>query len=397
MEEFLKNLKFVGKILIVGVMPVAVICLNLLFRETSLSNRITLIFVVATILVPIIFMWCKKPVSLVANFASTMGVLGTFVGVFIGLLEFNTSDISASVPPLLEGLKTAFITSIVGMIMSMLIKWLYKPNVEENKIPAIEIEGGDKMLEMMALLVDAIRDIRRQNDEIKQVAVIIPTALTKIDDDVNKGVRDIEMKIQHFGEIVAEQSSKELIGAIQKVMEDFNEKINNQLGESFKELAESCRLLNEWQQQHIVLLSGIRRYTEETKKNSEDAIRLFEGINNQMVVFRQNEEMLQKQLGVTAFMLEKAQQLGIECKDIVPNLQNNIEVMLRTIKAMVADVDSVIKQESDLLNANSMSLKRNVEEIHGKMEQAIAQFSGTLVNVLREFNERSFRNSIYNR
>ncbi len=56
------------------------------------------------------------------DFKSTIvsfGVLGTFVGIFIGLLGFDTANISHSVPQLLEGLKFAFLTSIVGMAFAV--------------------------------------------------------------------------------------------------------------------------------------------------------------------------------------------------------------------------------------------------------------------------------------
>ena len=45
----------------------------------------------------------------------SVGVLGTFVGIFIGLQGFNPADIINSVNEILVGLKTAFFTSIVGM------------------------------------------------------------------------------------------------------------------------------------------------------------------------------------------------------------------------------------------------------------------------------------------
>ncbi len=45
----------------------------------------------------------------------SVGVLGTFVGIFIGLQGFDPSDIINSVNDILVGLKTAFFTSIVGM------------------------------------------------------------------------------------------------------------------------------------------------------------------------------------------------------------------------------------------------------------------------------------------
>ena len=58
------------------------------------------------------------------NFKSAIvstGLLGTFVGVFWGLYNFNTDDIAAGVPALLEGLKLSFVTSIVGIGLSTIL------------------------------------------------------------------------------------------------------------------------------------------------------------------------------------------------------------------------------------------------------------------------------------
>jgi len=46
---------------------------------------------------------------------TSLGILGTFVGIVIGLMHFDTTDIDASIPILLGGLKTAFITSVCGL------------------------------------------------------------------------------------------------------------------------------------------------------------------------------------------------------------------------------------------------------------------------------------------
>lgn len=51
----------------------------------------------------------------------SVGVLGTFVGIFIGLQAFNPEDITNSVNDILVGLKTAFFTSIVGMSVSTIL------------------------------------------------------------------------------------------------------------------------------------------------------------------------------------------------------------------------------------------------------------------------------------
>ncbi|MDQ7042470.1 MAG: helix-hairpin-helix domain-containing protein [Sulfurimonas sp.] len=56
----------------------------------------------------------------------SVGVLGTFVGIFIGLQSFNPDDIINSVNGILVGLKTAFFTSIVGMSASTILSLIEK-------------------------------------------------------------------------------------------------------------------------------------------------------------------------------------------------------------------------------------------------------------------------------
>jgi len=57
---------------------------------------------------------------------TSLGILGTFTGVVTGLLDFDSTidNIDRSISLLLEGLKTAFISSLVGMGLSILYKVL---------------------------------------------------------------------------------------------------------------------------------------------------------------------------------------------------------------------------------------------------------------------------------
>ncbi len=70
------------------------------------------------------------------NLLTSLGILGTFVGIVIGLLDFDTANIDASISNLLEGLKTAFITSLAGMSASIAFKgldaWKFAPMREET-------------------------------------------------------------------------------------------------------------------------------------------------------------------------------------------------------------------------------------------------------------------------
>ena len=98
------------------------------------------IFVVFAICLFFVFRFTKNG-KLVANrriveyfptFVSTLGVLGTFYGITIGLLSFDTGNLDQSIPGLLDGLKTAFFTSLAGMIGSMILSGFISKKQDEN-------------------------------------------------------------------------------------------------------------------------------------------------------------------------------------------------------------------------------------------------------------------------
>ena len=62
---------------------------------------------------------------------STLGVLGTFFGITMGLVAFDSGNLDQSIPGLLEGLKTAFFTSLAGMIGSMILSSIL--NLKQDK------------------------------------------------------------------------------------------------------------------------------------------------------------------------------------------------------------------------------------------------------------------------
>lgn len=63
----------------------------------------------------------RGTIEMLPSIVSTLGVLGTFFGITIGLLFFDTKNLDTSIPLLLDGLKTAFFTSLTGMAGSLFL------------------------------------------------------------------------------------------------------------------------------------------------------------------------------------------------------------------------------------------------------------------------------------
>ena len=55
---------------------------------------------------------------------TSVGMLGTFVGIYWGLTHFDVRDVSGSMPGFLQGLKVAFASSITGMALAVVLRTL---------------------------------------------------------------------------------------------------------------------------------------------------------------------------------------------------------------------------------------------------------------------------------
>jgi competence ComEA-like helix-hairpin-helix protein len=99
------------------------------YKEVIL-DPVNIVFVVIILILAYLDQKTKK------DFKSqivSIGVLGTFVGIFIGLQGFNPEDIMNSVNKILAGLKTAFFTSIVGMSVATVLSIIQKLKEDDTE------------------------------------------------------------------------------------------------------------------------------------------------------------------------------------------------------------------------------------------------------------------------
>ena len=82
-----------------------------------------------------------------------VGVFGTFIGIYVGLQDFNPVALQDSIEVLLNGLKIAFGTSIVGIGSALLLKGIISPFVQKF----IQI-GTDPNEEAIGKFVGALKE-----------------------------------------------------------------------------------------------------------------------------------------------------------------------------------------------------------------------------------------------
>lgn len=99
--------------------------------------------------------WIENLPSLV----STLGVIGTFLGITIGLINFDTQNLDESIPLLLEGLKTAFFTSLAGMICSLILTHTVSADFDQKD------EGVSDINLAANEIVKAVKEMSTANKE----------------------------------------------------------------------------------------------------------------------------------------------------------------------------------------------------------------------------------------
>ncbi len=116
----------------------------------------------------------KGIIEMFPSLISTLGVLGTFAGITIGLYFFDTKDLSTSIPMLLSGLKTAFFTSLAGMVGSLAM------SAYVNRLLDEKTGGVSDSEEAAGIIVKALEGIQEQSNKQAQTQTLFYNAVQKL-------------------------------------------------------------------------------------------------------------------------------------------------------------------------------------------------------------------------
>ena len=319
-------------------------------------------------------------VNALASIVTVIGVLGTFFGIAIGLYQFDTENIAVSVPKLLEGLKIAFITSILGIVGSIVLKWSALNNRKDQEGPytgatiddlaellrniwAIEQEEGKETRE-------TLRSIERSLTGEGDSTVL--TQLQKLRTTFSDKQDDLIRAFNEFADQMAKNNTKALIKALEEVMRDFNAKINEQFGENFKQLNEAVGRINEWQEQYRqqmdelaaqfqIAATSIERSRESLEiiaERSESIVSSSERLNPILQALQHQIQQLNNYLTAFSGLADNARDAFPIIEDRLNQLTNDFSTVVRNT---IDDSHASMQNQREALTNQSQQLERTVE------------------------------------
>ncbi|WP_238787614.1 hypothetical protein [Thiospirillum jenense] len=274
---------------------------------------------------------------------TTLGILGTFVGNAIGLLQFDVTHIENSIPALLDGLKLAFITSIVGIILASCLRLVLVMNADASRDHRSDDSnddgqsmGGSGSSERQTQLAEAQLTLLRQ----------LSQQFIQADEQRSAALethhRELVTTLDRFANQLAEQGSRQLIAALESVIRDFNHNLGTQFGENFRRLDASVARLLQWQEQYRVHLetlgsqltiatSGVVKSEAALQSLTAQALQISTHVADQqttLVSLRRETMELEALLSAIAELREKAQ-------GAFPAMDRRLTTMLETIENAV--------------------------------------------------------------
>ena len=213
------------------------------------------------------WLWKGKHPALTAHsptLLASLGILGTFVGIVVGLLDFDPQQLDESIEGLLEGLKTAFVSSIAGLSASLVFRGLEPWMNGDRRSSRTEIgpEQVVSLLEDQRGLLQETRDAiagREESSLAGQLGLLRTDLSDRRREDAEYRKRfeqELWKHLTQFAETLSKSATEQVIEALKKVIVDFNRNLTEQFGENFKKLDDSVRKLVEWQE-------GYRRQLEQ--------------------------------------------------------------------------------------------------------------------------------------
>lgn len=406
--------------------------------NTDMINYVFLFSMLGMVIAGFVFSKKEKQaefVNYVPTLLTTMGIFGTFLGIVIGLLDFNQNDIEGSIPPLLEGLKTAFITSIAGIFFSLTFKtyltfssrqsaaaegamaqatpeailWAMQAQVVEIKALKEAMVGNEE-----TTLFGQLKILRGDiNDHAKLARSDAKEQADRQQHNFEEFSEKLWLKLQDFADTLSKSATEQVIEALKQVIMDFNNNLTEQFGENFKHLNEAVLKLVQWQDNYKQQLEQMQlQYAQgvESISATEASIAHISAqskiIPESMSDLKQVMEVNQHQLAELERHLDAFKEMRDKAVEAVPQIQQQVQNTVNDISAAVTTASQHYKQllsesdeyikshvntSNDLLSKFSSETEKGIAQVGARLKESSERISKDVEVAANQFTDNTTR------
>ena len=331
--------------------------------------------------------------NLISGSMTGLGILGTFVGLMFGLRDFNTEtteQMMQTITPLIDGIKVAFITSICGVIYSILFNVFYRvvfSNASDalddflkafykRVSPRPENDGITKLLNYQ----------KGQSDSMSQLAENISLSMASaLGESVLPTFHKIEATIDSLASKVANNQSE----SIGRISEEFVQKMDESMGNQMHHLGENVQALCQWQDSTMEKMKqAVDLFAESGNQLSildaglEKSVKSMEGYMNSVTTLQDQFTLLlmeikeQQTTEANLVQMQKAAFNQIQQADV--QLMERVESVSTQMHAASEHLSST---SDDLSNNLGKAMTQTYQEIDRQLAEIVQHLSGTIADI----------------
>jgi hypothetical protein len=335
-------------------------------------NGLTQSAIVVITLIAIVFhvRWTRRNTALGPTFLTTLGIFFCFTGIAYGLLNFDSGDVRNSIPHLLEGIRTSFWASVAGIFWALTIK-------------ARLALWGDAKLSVTArnqpgaTLNDVAEYLARLNEALagKEDSTLIGQ-IKLMRSDSNYRLDRLHATFETYSEKIAEANSRALMQALQSVVHDFNDQINEQFGDNFKHLNAAVEKLVTWQAHYEQQLASLISQETETRRSMTESAARFTEMVKRSGEFAEIASSLKKLL--VGLNTEK-EQLNFSLSllgELINHASKNLPTLEQNVQALTQQIEQGVRANQDamtaILRSTAQAVQAHNQQLTGLLAQVLA-------------------------
>lgn len=287
--------------------------------------------------------------ELIPSLLTSLGILGTFIGLMEGLTSVNFSDAQGtmdSIPLLLTGMRFAFATSVAGITCSLLFNMFYRMSVGRACRALDSFDEAFYELAMPRPLSPEVQLICQKQDEEERLARIAEAVGNRVASSLEMAVSRAMDPLTKSLDTFIQGATQEQVEGVRRIVGQFVSQMNAQLSGQMTTLGHTMEMVSQGQLQ---TQKNLQNTLNAAQAMAADA-QAMQVASAQMAQALQSwaEELKNSQTRRTeeAAMLEEQNQ----------NLRQELELLTRSLADMRIAADRLTNELDDQMTQNDLSL-----------------------------------------
>ena len=284
----------------------------------------------------------------------SIGIFGTFLGILMALQYFDVSDKLGSIAKVIEKLKLAFGTSVVGLFSSLILRSIFI--IIPRK--ATQDATVSSLLNKMTEVKDAISSEEG------------PSILTQL--------KKLQTSFDGMKDKMIENASDALLPALNKFADSFNAVINENLSKTFKSLESSVQDLVKWQENYKEHLEKFETHVntllnslDESAKHLQSIVNSTEKLPEQIATLKEIGNQINEQMGSVNETFEAFSKMKNDASQAIPEIKSQLEKTTTLFEKQASSVDGVVKQ----LEQSEQNVSKIIETSKTGIQGMIDEFT----------------------